>query len=838
MSIQEFILTHLREKLAEAPTLLVYDETGRYRDVVAALATEQVRVVDAGQSFIVAREDAQQQFTEVLPAQEDVRLVLYLPYAVPLDNQARIQDPFFMFGFGGKTFPYSPADQYIELCKACYPGQETPIDALFADGPPAFDTVDALGAGNTYALLQTFVGGKTGAAGARTTRSDAEIILKLLTAPPESGADWKKQKGIATEVKTFAKQQLGLKLTSGSGLTDVQQELWRFVLFSEFVYDLPVPLPGTFASVARGGEAHHKLIMELGDTLRQRKDYQELYVERANAVDAELGLSEQFARETNLGTIITFAFEDNTYFHRYLTDILAGNRAEAAQEWLAVQGNIWEGQDPQRAANWQVARCGAELLRFADGLTNEAIQAHKTLAALVEQYAADWFRFDQFQRSFEQHIDSLPDRPALVDTFIRHVRKTYRQRSESLQKHYQGLIAQEGWPGSIPFQNTAVWNKFIEPNLKAHTPTAFIWADALRFELGKEIAAALAKNGHNVILTPSAAFVPTVTKLAMAALLPGADQKLALRHVGDSLEAELDGVVLKNLQDRVGVLRTRLGDRMQHYSLDNFLNGPNAKPVDLLCLSLTEIDTSGESLGSNALLPIQEAAKKLIRAVNRLKQAGYRQVIIAADHGFVLHPDYEPGDNLSKPPGDWWLIKKRCLAGIGTPGDGCLSFTPQQLSVRSDATQFVFPRQFAVFQANTRYFHEGLSIQENVVPVLSVQLATVKADTKADVTLSYKRGIITSLRPSIQVAAFSESLFAEPLTVRIEAVAGGQVVGTLAEQAAVNVLANTVELTPGTTTNLTLEMVEEFDGAFDVIALNPATGKLFDTLSLKTDYSF
>lgn len=833
MTLRDYIFQRLHQKLTEAQSLLVYDTAGRYHELVLALANSHTYVVDASQSFIEAREEAQRIYTEILPANEQARLVMYLPLKAPTDNQARIQDPYFMFSLGGTAFPLTPADRYNELCKACYPGQESKIDALFADGEPSFETVDALGAGNTYALLQTLTGGKSG-----VTRSDAEIVLALMTASPDLAKEWKKQKGIAAEWKTFAKEQLGLKASSGPVLSDVQEELWRYVLFSEFVYDLPVPLPAQFANVSRGAEAQRKLILELGQTLRQRKGWEELYVDRAGKVDEDLSLSDVFSQETDLGEIITFAFEDNTYFHRYITDILAGKLAEAAQEWSAVQGNIWEGHDPQRAANWQVARCGAELLRYASTLTEEAIQRSKTLAQLVEQYATDWYRFDQFQRSFEQYTDSLPDRSELVETYIKRVRQTYRNRSESLQKHYQSLVLAEGWPGTMPFQNTSVWNKYIEPNVKAHLPTAYIWADALRFELGKEVGAALTKNGHIVDLVASAAFIPTVTKLAMAALLPGADQKLYLRHVGESLEAELDGVMLKNLQDRVGVLRTRLGDRMQHQSLDNFLNSPKQKPVDLLCLSLTEIDTSGESLGSNALLPIQEAAKKLVRAVNKLKQVGYKQVVIAADHGFVLHPDYEPGDNMPKPPGDWWLVKKRCLVGIGTPGDTSLGFTPERLSLRSDATQFTFARQFAVYQANTRYFHEGLSIQENVVPVLSVRLATVKTESKADVTLSHKKGFITSLRPSIQVAAFSESLFAEPLIVRIEAVAGGEIVGTLADQSGVNLLAGTVELTPGTTSSLTLEMVEDFEGTFHVVAINPATGKQYHSLPLRTDYSF
>ena len=162
MIIQDYIAQHLRQKLTQSPTLLVYDDTARYHEIVNSLAAANTVVIDAGQSFILAREAAQQHFTQVLPTDETARLVIYLPYLTPVDNQARIQDPYFMFGLGGATFPYGPADRYGELCKACYPGQESKIDALFPDGNPSFETVDALGDGNTYALLQTLTGGKSG----------------------------------------------------------------------------------------------------------------------------------------------------------------------------------------------------------------------------------------------------------------------------------------------------------------------------------------------------------------------------------------------------------------------------------------------------------------------------------------------------------------------------------------------------------------------------------------------------------------------------------------------------------------------------------------------------
>jgi hypothetical protein len=62
MSIREYITEHFQKKITEAPALLVYDASGHYRELVAGLGSDKVHVVDAGQSFIIARERAQGDF--------------------------------------------------------------------------------------------------------------------------------------------------------------------------------------------------------------------------------------------------------------------------------------------------------------------------------------------------------------------------------------------------------------------------------------------------------------------------------------------------------------------------------------------------------------------------------------------------------------------------------------------------------------------------------------------------------------------------------------------------------------------------------------------------------
>ena len=79
-------------------------------------------------------------------------------------------------------------------------------------------------------------------------------------------------------------------------------------------------------------------------------------------------------------------------------------------------------------------------------------------------------------------------------------------------------------------QNIEVFTKQIQPLLKSKTKTAYLLVDALRFELAKELEENIEKH-FSVQINPSCAYLPTVTKYGMAALLPDADKDLILKEI-------------------------------------------------------------------------------------------------------------------------------------------------------------------------------------------------------------------------------------------------------------------------------------------------------------------
>src|SRR5690606_16972112 len=100
---------------------------------------------------------------------------------------------------------------------------------------------------------------------------------------------------------------------------------------------------------------------------------------------------------------------------------------------------------------------------------------------------------------------------------------------------------EEGWPISGRLRQTQVFDTYVAPILEQHgRKVAYIMVDAFRYELAAEFASKLTGIGE-VELHPTAAYLPTITPVGMAALLPGADGKLRLRKHGDTLVPSIDG---------------------------------------------------------------------------------------------------------------------------------------------------------------------------------------------------------------------------------------------------------------------------------------------------------
>lgn len=818
--IREFIIKHIQNKLNTNNVLVMYDSQQLYAELLPGIS-EITKVVDLRESILDAREVAYEYFNTIIPNDKSKSLIVYSPFEAPVNEQSKIEDPFYIFTLGYNYFPKGASERYQTLCISCLPHKEQEINELFSQSIPDFDTIDALGEGNSYAKLQVLTGGK----------SEKEILQALMVSSDDQEEKLKKDKTWFTEYKKLA-LLLGFK-TNAKTYEQVKDELWRIMLFSEFVFDLPIPLPQKLQSVPTVKEASKSMVLELLKNIRNNKFSEQIYIERANGLENQLSLSNEFKNETNLGSIATFAFEDSTYFNHFVA-LVNQNDLKAADTVIKQnKENIWPQHDEEIKKMWLLA---SHALKISQ-ITSVKNKYPKEAKQIVELYASKLYEVDLFQRQFEMTLSQVISGTNAVELLSAKVRDTYRNFIGELQKVFLESISQ--WPIDGIDRNIQVFNKYITPNLKGKKKIAYILVDALRYEIAKDLEQTLSKH-FTIQVTASCAFVPTVTKYAMGALLPNAESVLSLECNDGKLEPFIEGKVATTLQARRTYFKEKLGDRCEIISLDELLNNSKISP-DLLVVTTTEIDGAGENLTvSTALAAMQQSFNNLVKGLLVLKKIGYEKVIIATDHGFMLYPVFLPGDNIKKPTGDWVLQKSRCLAGNGINSENCLSFNSNTIGVNSPVEQFQFLKNFAVFEKNTQFFHEGISLQEAIVPIIEVTTNNTTVQSGIEITLTYRgksEGSVTTRRPIIDLMCFQEgNMGFDPISIKIEAKADEKVVGEPIDSEEVNSLTKMVEVYPQRAHKIPLGLSDEFEGKFEVIASDPITGKIYATLILETNY--
>jgi len=843
MKITDFIQTTFRERADKAGALVVYDAAKRYRSLVRAMSGKRCIVLDATESFIEAHENAVECWSDMgNPGTSDNRLIIYVPMDRPKSPEEHCHDPFSGIAAGSDWFPRSDDDSFQSLCEKAKPDHRDKIRELFASGTPDMPTIDAVEGGNHWPQLQTMLG----------MESAAEIIVALLVPTYEQQQKMKASDAWLNEAKGLLAAQLGFDpKTKAKKWEAIADEFWRFVLFSEFAFDLPSALPESLASIPRAKPEAESLINRVGETLRQEKHHA-IYIAKADRVSLELGLEERMSDVPDLGGRDTFAFEERSFLKQYVTALQSGNWGIAAVIADQRRGSVWV-QHTDRGMLWTVAERARELLVAASDLERDLAMVTKTVDELISFYTRRGYRLDQTHRELEEAVaDTCGENDGLED-LVDSARKRFRAVAESLQRRFMDCVTKEGWPTGGRLRGTQIFDKCVSPLLNIRGKrVALFFVDALRFELAVALERQLS-GGYSCRLQAICAQLPTITTVGMASLLPKADGNLVLTKDGDKLVPMLSGIPIRTPADRSAYVQDFYGDRTTMLGLDELIElkvAGKKKPatltgIDLLLVKTTDIDEQGEMDARNLCIFLPHVLAKLIAAVGKLKKLGFHHVVFATDHGFVLHPGFEAGDVVAKPEGDWVQVKDRCMLGRGSANPETVIFSKEQVGIQGEIESYLVPRSFGTFNKRHPYFHEGLSLPEVVTPLIEIDLGNEDAENRAvlDVQLRYRGeafGTVTTRRPVLDVSVFGGELFSSGVSFRLEARAkiGNKeaVVAEAASCAHVDPATGVVRLNLGQAVKVPLRVVEDFVGSMEVRAVDAETGLTYGSpLNLKVE---
>jgi len=763
-------------------------------------------------------------------------MVIYLPIPKPGTEVERQRNPYQALAIGGSEFPYDDGDTYQALSRQAKPDFQQKVDQLFEAGAPDFDTIDAIDSGTNWPKLRSLL----------KAESATEIVVALLSPSEAQRKALDKDEAWPSELKEFAGATLGLKIkTMSRKWQPIQQELARYVLFSEFVVDLPGDLPPELKDVPRAEASHAALICKICETLRTSQPHQNTYMEMANQAASELRVESHCKDIEDFGKRDTFSFEERTFLLQFIAAAEDGD-VERARKIAAFRINSLWAREAERQILWTISERALDLCSQVEGIKTEWKKQADSLTALFSHYTVRLRHLDTLHRILEQAVNDAYGELGVVAGFVEKSRQRYLKLAEEVQDRFVSLVEKEGWPPAGSLRQGQVFEKLLAPRLEERERIALILVDALRFELAVELQSRLAED-YPIELHAAAAQLPTVTMVGMAALMPEAEGNLRLARKNTDLIPVIKGREIKDPSDRFKAIQALYGDRCAMMDLDQFLKKKKlefSETVQLLVLKTQDIDDLGTHLAQDAARFIPSVLKRLPAAIGKLKELDFQHVILASDHGFILLDEQEAGDTVPKPAGDWVQVKDRYLLGSGSAGMGTVAFEAENVGIKGEVDTLVVPRSFGTFSRTTPYFHGGLSLQECVIPVLCVRTKTKapKEGRPAKLRISYKGGTtdtITTRRPMIELVLFQgqmDYLAAKTLEFQLEAYAKGKVVGEAASCPHLDPSTNFIRIQLGQAIKVPLRMDDDFEGAFEVRAIDPGTQANFATLKLKTNY--
>lgn len=412
--------------------------------------------------------------------------------------------------------------------------------------------------------------------------------------------------------------------------------------------------------------------------------------------------------------------------------------------FLNRQSGFWS-QQAQARIGWPhlVALAEAASLILESGLVGDG---WKSVQDAIRWYVTRGWRLDSAGESLFREASDMPQELQRIKA---RVRRSYLRTADRIGRAFSELLASD--PAAVAEMPTSgeVALRLIKGE---STPTALVFIDAFRFDLGARLAEIL-NTGEPVqraTVSEAVAPIPSITALGMAFALPISRECLRVELQDASkgfsvLAADFDGD-LTAAANRRKWLTAAFGVRT-FYTINEIVEGqlkPAGRQTAVVVVEGSELDNAGHP-GDLQIFGAAELLDRYALAIRRLRECGYNRVIVVTDHGFFHWQPEDDEVEEARPSGDVLWSSRRAIVGRNLSHASGLI-----LDVPLSDLQAVVPRSTNAFKTygGLGFFHGGATLQELVVPVVTASWPA-KA-SKVGVVLK-PVGKIASEAPRIQV---------------------------------------------------------------------------------------
>ena len=532
----------------------------------------------------------------------------------------------------------------------------------------------------------------------------------------------------------------------------------------------------------------------LAKTWRQLRDYRDTYVAAATAVELDYALANveyNPATITDLETVLAMERALLSHVEHQLVDDPSEKLLELAKTRLA---RFWSDVMPSIQAHWALIASAAEVLLEADRVAKDLKRPPTTIPALIKHYAdgsIPWCLLDTHHRHMETrwyNFDPGEQQQGLEKLIVK-ARQRYTEVGSQLSKHFITQLSKAKHPVKGIRRQVEIFDALIQPK-QEEEKIAYLWVDALRFEMARELCEVLGED-FKIEIEPAIATAPTITEIGMASLLPKASNGKIVSVGNGKLALDINGTVIKDRKDRVNFFKQNVYVDFFEAKLDDLLPKPTKKiregikNAQLVLITSQEIDELCEQDNiTQARRQMDGVLVDLRRGVRVLADLGIQTIVLVADHGHLFADELTEDMKIEAPGGDTADLHRRVWVGVGgTSEPSYVRFPLSDLGIDSEF-DIAAPYTFACFKSKggaRAYFHGGLSPQELIIPVVTMSpTAQAKAGppTGIDWKLNPGTAKLTTRFFSVQITGQQSggSLFMEAPKVRIEIRAKGKCV--------------------------------------------------------------
>lgn len=410
---------------------------------------------------------------------------------------------------------------------------------------------------------------------------------------------------------------------------------------------------------------------------------------------------------------------------------------------------------------YDAIQAAAKFLASVDALTVSIDSFDQGIA----DYRSTWFQTDQLYRQFgyyarhAEYPGALKTLPQLVESFYSN--KFLLPLGDAWQKQVDAKVADGGrWHTNATDGQASFFTRHVAPVIKGgRNKLCVIISDAMRYEVGDELAARIrTEDRYDTELGALLSTLPSYTQLGMAALLP--NQTLEVR--AEDSYTLVDGQPSWGTENRSKHLALVGGTAIKAEALLK-LNRDESRDLfkdhQVLYVYHNRIDKTGDSAESEDRVfeEVESTLEELIAIVKKLTAANANNIVITADHGFLYQDaGLDESDYLSVGPqgNEVGFRNRRFTLGRGlkvTPE--FMTLTAAQLGLLGDI-EVQIPKSINRVKrpgAGSRFVHGGASLQEVVVPVVTVSKKRTTDTAPVAVELLQETQVITTGQLSVKL---------------------------------------------------------------------------------------